>query len=428
MTEPARPIINPADPKIRKKNFRNVQIDAIGVGLASAAAPFLPVLLARLNATSFEVGLLTTMPAATGLILALAVGRFLQTQRNVVPWFSLSRLIVLSCYALTGLIPFIVPQRLVVIAVLAVWAAATLPQTVVAVGFSVVMSAVAGSQGRYALMSRRWFILGLTGVLATASIDEVLQRWANFPLNYQAIFLGLSLGGVISYYFSSHILLPDTTPPAQLMATGRQSIRQSAGTYARLLRSQPAFLTFVSKRFLYLFGVSFAAPLFPLYFVHVVKANDDWIAKINMAFTIGAMLGYFSWSWLSRRNGSRVVLLATTLGMSLYPAFIASTGRVEIIRAYALLAGVFQAGLDLVFFDELMKTVPDAYSATFVSLAQSLGYLSSIFAPMIGTVLGDRIGLAGALLVCSVIRLSGFALFAWKSRASQGELSPETGV
>jgi hypothetical protein len=427
MAEPAK-LINPVDPKIRKRNFHNVEIDAVGVGLASAAGPFLPVLLARLHATSFQVGLLTTMPAATGLFLALVVGRFLQTRRNVVPWFSLSRLIVLSCYALTGLIPFFVPRSMVVPAVLFVWAAATLPQTVVAVGFSVVMNAVAGPEGRYALMSRRWFILGLTGVLTTASIDEVLQRWSKFPTNYQAIFLGLSLGGLISYYFSSHIRIPDSTPPARIMAEGKRSIHQSLSSYLQLVRSQPAFMKFVSKRLVYLFGVSFAAPLFPLYFVYVVKASDDWIAKINMAFTVGAMLGYFSWSWLSRRKGARVVLLATTLGMSLYPAFVASTGRVEIIRVFALLAGIFQAGLDLVFFDELMKTVPDEYSATFVSLAQSMGYLSTIFAPLIGTLLGDWIGLAGALLVCAVIRLSGFALFARKSRPSQNELSAETGV
>jgi hypothetical protein len=413
---------------IRKRNFQYVQIDAIGVGLASAAGPFLPVLLVRLNASSFQVGLLTTMPAVTGLFLALAAGRFLQTRRNVVPWFSLARLIVLSCYTLTGLIPFFVPREFTVPAILFVWAAATLPQTVVAVGFSVVMSAVAGPEGRYSLMSRRWFTLGLTGVITTAAIDEVLKRWTSFPLNYQAIFLGLSLGGLISYYFSSHIRLPDKTPPPQILAAGSHSIRQGTGTYLRLLRGQPAFLSFVGKRLVYLFGVAFAAPLFPLYFVHVVQASDDWIAKINMAFTIGAMLGYVSWTRLSRRSGSRLVLLATTLGMSLYPAVVASTGRVEIIRIYALLAGVFQAGLDLVFFDELMKTVPEEYSATFVSLAQSMGYLSTIFAPIIATVLGDRIGLAGALVVSAAIRLTGFALFAWKSRAAHNEFSAETGV
>jgi len=426
MTEPTKPDIR-TSLEIRKRNFRYVQIDAVGVGLASAAGPFLPVLLARLNASSFQVGLLTTMPAVTGLVLALAAGRFLQTRPNVVPWFSLARLIVLSCYALTGLILFM-PREFTVPAILLVWAAATLPQTVVAVGFSVVMNAVAGPKGRYSLMSRRWFTLGLTGVLTTAAIDALLKRWTSFPNNYQAIFLGLSLGGLISYYFSSHIRLPDTTPPAQILEAGHQSIRQGAGTYMRLLHSQPAFLSFVSKRLVYLFGVAFAAPLFPLYFVHVIEASDDWIAKINMAFTIGAMLGYVVWTKLSRKRGSRLVLLATTLGMSLYPVLVASTGRVEIIRAYALLAGVFQAGLDLVFFDELMKTVPEEYSATFVALAQSMGYLSTIFAPMIATVLGDQIGLAGALAVSAAIRLIGFALFAWKGRTARNTISAETGV
>jgi MFS family permease len=415
-------------PEIRRMNFRNVQIDAVGVGLASAAAPFLPVLLARLNATSFQVGLLTTMPSVTGLILALAAGRFLQTRRNVVPWFSLARLIVLSCYALTGIIPWIVPRELVVPAVLAVWAAATLPQTVVAVGFSVVMNAVAGPQGRYSLMSRRWFTLGLTGVLTTAVIDEVLKRWTNFPVNYQAIFLGLSLGGLISYYFSSHIRLPDTAPPEQIVAAGKQSIRQGASMYMSLLRGQPAFVSFVSKRLVYLLGLAFAAPLFPLYFVHGIHATDDWIAKINMAYTIGAMMGYVLWTRVSRRKGARLVLLSATLGMSLYPALVASTGRVEIIRIYALAAGIFGAGVDLVFFDELMKTVPEAYSATFVSLAQSMGYLPTIFGPMIATIMGDWIGVAGALVVSGVIRLTGFGLFAWKGRSTRGPISAETGV
>jgi Major Facilitator Superfamily len=415
-------------PEVRKRNFQNVQIDAIGVGLASAAAPFLPVLLARLHASNFAVGLLTTMPSVTGLVLALAAGRFLQTRRNVVPWFSLARLIVLSCYALTGLIPWIVPPQLVVPAILAVWAAATLPQVMVAVGFSVVMNAVAGPEGRYSLMSRRWFTLGLTGVLTTAALDEVLKRWTHFPLNYQFIFLGLSLGGLISYYFSSHIRLPDTTPPAQIVEAGKQSIRQGAGMYLGLLRGQPAFVSFVSKRMVYLLGVAFAAPLFPLYFVNVIDASDDWIAKINMAFTIGAMIGYVVWTRLSRKRGSRLVLLATTLGMSLYPVFVASTGRVEIIRIFALMAGVFQAGLDLVFFDELMKTVPEEYSATFVALAQSMGYVSTIFGPMLATLTGNWIGVAGALVVSGVIRLTGFALFAWKGRALRNTISAETGV
>jgi predicted MFS family arabinose efflux permease len=110
-------------------------------------------------------------------------------------------------------------------------------------------------------------------------------------------------------------------------------------------------------------------------------------------------------------------LLWTTLGLAFYPALTAFTYRVELIVVYAGLAGIFQAGLDLVFFDELMKTVPPEYGATFVSLAQSLQYLSTVASPLIGTVLADQIGLGGALLVSAALRLMGFGLFAWSKQA-----------
>jgi hypothetical protein len=58
-----------------------------------------------------------------------------------------------------------------------------------------------------------------------------------------------------------------------------------------------------------------------------------------------------------------------------------------------------------------MKTVPIEYSATFVSFAQSLHYLSLMAAPLIGTALATPLGLGGALLVSAGIRMIGFLLF-----------------
>jgi hypothetical protein len=61
--------INPVS--IQQRNKRYVQIDAIDVGTASAAAPFLPVFLTRLGATPVQVGVLTSMPGINGLFMAL---------------------------------------------------------------------------------------------------------------------------------------------------------------------------------------------------------------------------------------------------------------------------------------------------------------------------------------------------------------------
>jgi hypothetical protein len=73
-------------------------VDAIGVGLANGASPFLPVFLTRLGGTSFQVSLLTSMPAYTGLVFAIILGAILQRQRRIIPWFSYARLAVISSY------------------------------------------------------------------------------------------------------------------------------------------------------------------------------------------------------------------------------------------------------------------------------------------------------------------------------------------
>jgi hypothetical protein len=409
------------DPEIRKRNFRNVQIDAIGVSISNVAAPFLPVFLTRLGASNFQVGLLSSMPGMTGLVLAIIVGRFLQTRRNIVPWYSLSRLMVISCYALTGLLTLLIPKSLMVSSTLAIWAFASLPQTALAVAFSVVMNAVAGPDGRYALLSRRWAIFGLTTVVGTFLVTRVIDL-VSFPLNYALMFLGLSLGGLISFYFSRRISVPGQVPPP---FSTSPSAMGTVRNYLALLRNNPAFISFSSKRFVYLSALALSAPIMPLFLVRTVGATDSQIGSINMTFSLTMLVGYFLWPWVSKRRGGRLVLLATSLGMVFYPALTAANPQVERIMLFAGISGLFQAGLDLVFFDELMKTVPDEYCALFVSMAQSMQYLSTILAPLAGAWLADYIGLGGALWLSAGLRLVGFILFFIPERKRKAALTAD---
>ena len=283
---------------IQQRNRRYVQVDAVGVALGNASSPFLPVFLTRMGATNVQVGLLSSMPGVTGLILAIVVGSFLQTRRNIVPWFSMARLLVISAYALTGLAPFLVPREYVVLAVLCIWAAATLPQIMVNVGFSVVMNSVAGPDGRFDLMSRRWSILGFTTAITVALAGQVLDRIAE-PLNYQVVFLALSVGGLISYYFSSRIRLLDSqlAPPIDNGTIGTR-----LRSYLELVRHEPAFVSFTLKRFVYLSGITLAIPLFPLYFVRELDAPDSWIGLVSTAQTAVLLIGYPLWAAVSRRR------------------------------------------------------------------------------------------------------------------------------
>lgn len=393
---------------MQRSNFLNVQVDAIGVGLANSASPFLPVFLTRLGASNAQVGLLTAMPGITGLFMALIIGRVLQGQRRIVPWFSVGRLLLISAYAATGLVTLVVPAQYAVAAVLGIWALASIPQVIVNITWSLVMNGVAGPEHRYDLMTRRWTLMGITMSVTVAAVGQVLNA-LDFPINYQLVFMALSLGGLVSYYYSSHIRLPDVQPPRPEPGSG---IGSQTRSYLALIAGQKPFLTFVTNRFVYMFGSALAIPLFPLYFVRVLDANDAWIGVINTAQTTVMLVGYTFWARQSRLRGPRFVLLGTIFGAFLYPALTAVTPRIELVVLYAGLSGLFLAGLELVFFDELMKTVPPEHGAIFVSFAQVLQHAATVAAPLIGTWLADSIGLSGALLVSAGIRLVSFGMFA----------------
>ncbi len=396
----------------QKRNGLYVQADAVAIGLAGAAAPYLPVFMTRLGASSTQVGLLTTIPGITGLLIALPAGRFLQSRRNIIPWFSTSRMLYIAGYFLTGLLSFWLPDQYRVIAILAIWALASIPQTMLNVSFSVVMNLVAGPNGRYELMSRRWSIIGITTAITVAVAGQFLDR-IRFPLNYQLVFLVLSIGGMLSYFITMRIRLRENEP-IQDVAGG--AWLQQLKDYLELVRGQPAFVSFVLKRFVFLFGTTLALPLFPLYFVREVHATDAWIGIFSTTQTAVVLIGYIFWARQLRLRGSRFVLSCTTLGVALYPALVAQTRQVQVIAILGGVVGMFSAGVDLVFFDELMKTVPVKYSATFVAVAQSLSYMTSIIAPLIGSLLADRFGIPAALVVATVLRLAGFGLFLKRER------------
>ena len=401
------PIPNRQDSEIQRKNFRNVQIDAIGVSISNVAAPYLPVFLTRLGASNFQVGLLSSMPGMTGLVLAILVGRFLQNRKNIVPWLSIPRLLFIACFALTGLAAIFLPKDSLITSTLIIWAFATLPATIVGVSFSVVMNAVAGPGGRYTLLGRRWAIFGLVGALVTFIVTSLIDRVA-FPLNFGILFLALSSGGVISYIFSSRIKIPEQPIPP---LAARTSISATIKNYLALLRGAPAFVSFSSKQFVYLSALALSAPILPLFYVRSLGATDSQIGTINLSTTLFLLAGYFFWPWISKKRGGRAILLAASFGMIFHPALTAGTGNVNLIYLYSALAGFCQAGLDLVFFDELMKTVPIEYSPIFISIAQSIQYISAIIAPTLGAFLADYFGLGGALWLSAGLRLAGFLLF-----------------
>lgn len=402
----------PLGKEVQARNVRAVLIDGIGVGISAAAAPYLPVFLTRLGADNFAIGLLTSMPALAGLLFAVPLGHFLARRPNIVPWYSLSRFMVVLCYTLTGLAPFLTTNYAVLM-ILLIWALATIPQTIVNVAFTVVMAGVAGPEGRFYLMSRRWSSLGITSAVVVAVAGIVLDRIV-FPLNFQIVFIVLSMGGLLSLAFSRRIALPPQKAPPRAQEPSR--VARLYGWF-RVMRGHPKFVETVGSQFVYRFGLAFAIPLFPLYYVRELNASDQqigFIATVSGAVLMGA---YFMWARVTKKRGVRFALLTTTLTLAFYPIVMAFTQEVAFVIVLAGVASIFAAGIDLVLFDMVVSSYPQEQAATFVGIQQMTVYIATFVAPLVATTLATTIGIPQALIIAGLIRLIGFGAFVRFGRA-----------
>jgi len=409
-----------APPGVRGRtlhNYRIVQRDAVAVGFTSAAAPFLGVYLARFGATPFDLGLIAALPSIAGLFLSIPLGQFLLRRTSIPRWLGTSRMLTAATYGVIGLLPFVIPAEAVVPVAMVVWALASVPLLIVPIAFSVVMSLVAGPNGRFELLSRRWSLAVLTTALTVTVAGRVLDVLP-FPLNYQVILIVLSLAGPISMVLMNRLRMPERAlPPPPPPA---RPIRERASDLARLIQGQPAFVSFILRLFPFTIGTRMALPLIPLFYVTTLGATDGQIGLIATIQSFGLLIGYLAWTLLWRRRGGRIILLVCGAGLAAYPAGLAVSREISVVLAVTAAASLFQAGLQLVLFDELMRRVPVIYSPTFVAVDQSVAHIAGLGGPLLGAALASVVGLPVALGLATVTSLAGYGLLALDRTRSAG--------
>ena len=398
---------------LRNINLNNnstvVLFEAAFVGILITNDPFLPIFLTRLGASPFQISLITIMPAVAGLFLTIPVSQMLVNAVHIIDWYRFPRLAGAIAYILVAFSPFLIQaSQWNILVILIIFGFATVPSLILMITFNVVMNAVSGPRGRYNLMAKRLSTVVLTSAICMALAGWFLEQFI-FPLNYQLLFILFSVvGGGAAFYFSTRIRLPEH----RAAKVPHQSLAKTIQGYKRILNKNHTFSSFVWIRFVFIVGLMMSAPIIPIYYVREAHASDAWIGIINMV-QLGVMVfAYYYWMRKARSAMPNYrILLQTTLVLALYPALISFTNRVEWIALITGLAFFFQAGLDLVFFDELMKSVPVSESIPYISLSQSIQYIGTIIGPFLGSFIAEQFSLSTALIVAAVIRGIGFLLF-----------------
>lgn len=395
--------------------------DSVAMGVVNTASTYLPVLIARLGGSAFAIGLLTAIPAVAGFALAIPIGHYLQRRGNAVVWYSVARFVANLTYVLIAVTIVVAPREVAVPIIIAIWALAAVPSTMGMVLFPIVMDGAAGPHGRLELMSRRWSYMGLTTAIAVSIIGQFLDR-IPFPLGYAIVFASVTMAGIASYYFSRQFRIPAVVIPPAGEPPG--SIRDRLRKAVALIRGQSAFLHYSVRQLVYVSGTRLVMPLIPLYYVTTVRAPDAWIGIIATGQSLALLAGYQFWRRQSRLRGTRILLLIAMLAASLYPAALSLTDQLIVVAALTTVASFFIAGVDLILFDELMRTVPRAYGVTFAAIDTTLVNMATVVTPLAGAAIAGFLGIELALRFGALVSLAGVVLFVQAARRRASDTPP----
>ncbi len=395
---------------LEERNVRLLTVDtAIQGVIQGGIAAFVAVFLVRLGASNAVIGLLASAPALGSIFLSVPAGAWLEGRPDLVRIVVLGRLGIRVCYLAIAVVPFFLSGAAAIWPIVALWTLTSVPAAVVNPAWTAVVAAIVPPRRRPSVNGTRWSLLSIVTAIAGAGFGGMLDRIVS-PLNFQIVFLVSFLVGMVTLFTFDQIRLPKGVPsPGQ--AGPHRHPAPSLPEMWRIVREYPPFARFVFTSFVYRIGLNLPVALFSIYWVREAHASNTIIGIQNTAASLALVVSYLVWGRLAARNGHRIVLLLASAGTALYPLATGFVSQELWLIPVALIWGAFASGIDVSFFEALLRTCPADRLQTFIGINTALANLVIFVAPIAGTMLADLIGIHLALFTAAAISLIGTGLF-----------------
>ncbi len=404
---------------VEDRNYRNLLLSGAWFGpIDGGIFTYLPVFLARLDASPSTISLLTSAPSFLGIFTYLPGGMYLERQSDLVR--ILVRAVFLSriFYPLIALTPLLFGSTAVPIAIVVLWTLSALPGAVHYPAFTAMMQKAIPAERRAKFNGTRWGLMALFSGTMIAVFGFMLDRTV-FPLGYQIVIMVSFAAGLMNMYYFGKVEIPPFVRDPDKADTGA-ALREDGLLQARIAQLRHFFAAFIAHRPFVRFNLASLAfrlaltmpvGLFSIYWVQVLRATDTWI---GLRGTVGYALlvtGYWFWGRMANRLGHRTLLLICGAGIALYPVLTALAPSVEWLLPAAALWGFTAGGIDIGLFDMLLISSPPGRLPSFAAAAQMLTSVALAAGPLLGAALAGLVGTHNALLVIGALQLAGAAFF-----------------
>ena len=404
------------------RNAWNLSIEIFWAAILSGVASFNAMFVVRLGASNTDIGLLTSLPALVAILISLPAGRFLQSRRQRKPWIQWSLAIHRTGYLVIALLPLLKFFDLPV-GQFVLWTIIlnTFPVQIFNIGWVASLAEAVPENRRASFFGLRNIIANVT-VSITVFLGGIFLNLVIFPVNYQILYLVGFAASMLSQFFLVRVNAPEKQAP--LLPPVRRNLRQQWQDLGRFFREQPAFTRIVRNTFLHAMGLWMAGPLYVLFYVRSLGAEEAWIGLNGTVAGVATIVGFMFWRRWVRRLGEPLSLKLMIVCAGIFPLLVGLTQNLTLILFATALNSLVSAGINLSHFNTFLKVIPEDRRTQYHAIYATLVNVGAFIFPLIGVALTNVVDFAPLLIACGILSIIGSSSFWWWPVQPPAESSP----
>lgn len=222
---------------------------------------------------------------------------------------------------------------------------------------------------------------------------------------YQMFYVIAFVFGVVEYSIFKKFKIPAT-----------DSKKKKLTFNLKEFMSNKKFTRFLKSSLIFHFGWQMAWPLFTIYTISVLNADEAWLGYMSIGQSLAMFFGYLFWAKKINKYGNHVITAICTMGMALTPIFYILSPNLSVLLLSATVSGFFTAGTISVLLSDLLEVIPQEKRVLYIGLYTLFTNISLAISPLVGSYLKETFSITVALGAAAFFRMLGSVSFFKRSK------------
>lgn len=370
--------------------------------------PFVIKFLTRLGGTPFDIALFNAMKGIS-MILVVLPGVFLidrtADKKRITGWLILS---IAGLSLLNAFVPF-APAAAQPLSFILLGAVLMIPMALYDPSYRNITGELFPFKRSEVVARSNMFsvaVLTVFSLLSGLAFRFLAQTNQDYIAIYQVLFVLSFLFGIAAFMVFSKFYYQ----PAQ--DHKRINIKNSW----LAIRANRPFKKFVGASVLFHFGWQMGWPLFSIYTINTLGADELWLAIINIGSSIVMVIGHRLWPLFIEKYGLQRASTVATVGMAATPILYAISPNLPTLAILGTISGIFTSGIFTVLFTDLLEVAPEQNRIIFIGVHSTLTNVTWAISPFVAHWFFSNFDIYIALIATAVFRMIGSMAFLLRER------------